>query len=565
MKSKKIIIAIIAVLVVLGGTFAGLWFFTGVFNFLKPANTVFSNQMEKALDLEGAKFSDYSKFLEEYKEISSKPYKSNLTMSANVNIPDLDSDVQKIINKSKITLETNADINNNKSQNKIGLYSDNSEVLTLDLVQNENVIGIGCKDLHDKYLTVSSEDLIKYLKENSSSLDLDLDSDELETMLNSLTSSNLDPYKLMYISEEDLKHFDDTYRNCLTTLISKDCYSTEKKVEVEVDGKDVSTTAYYLTLTGKDAYEFVSKLSDLVKDDSVLTKIITEKANLILEASSQEKISESDVKKFISTFIDQMMDGLDDIKDKDTSALQIAVYSKDSTPVRLDISSLKDVKKSDKKQTLFSIEYGKSKDIYTIYNNGTALAQIENEYSKNSKEEKQGTLTVKYSGLSIGTLKYELINKEDERKMAFELNISSSALSLSSLSSKDITASMEFNAKGNPKKEAVKVDGNMSFNYGKYSADVKFDGSIEYGEASIPELTSSNSINVLKLSNTELKTELSTILEKASKILPNRLKLIGIDVKADDIYPQQKETTTDTVNVESNENDKNAQETDKAA
>ncbi len=565
MKSKKIIIAIIAVLVVLGGTFAGLWFFTGVFNFLKPANTVFSNQMEKALDLEGAKFSDYSKFLEEYKEISSKPYKSNFTISANVNIPDLDSDVQKIINKSKITFESNGDINNNKSQNKIGLYSDNSEVLTLDLVQNENIIGIGCKDLHDKYLTVSSEDLIKYLKENSSSLDLDLDSDELETMLNSLTSSNLDPYKLMYISEEDLKHFDDTYRNCLTTLISKDCYSTEKKVEVEVDGKDVSTTAYYLTLTGKDAYEFASKLSDLVKDDSVLTKIITEKANLILEASSQEKISESDVKKFISKFMDQMMDDLDDIKDKDTSALQIAIYSKDSKPVRLDISSLKDVKKLDKKQTIFSIEYGKSKDIYTIYNNGTALAQIENEYSKNSKEEKQGTLTVKYSGLSIGTLKYELINKEDERKMAFELNISSSALSSISLSSKDITASMEFNEKGNPKKEAVKVDGNMSFNYGKYSADVKFDGSIEYGEASIPELTSNNSINVLKLSKTELKTELSKILEKASKILPNRLKLIGIDVKADDIYPQQKETTTDTVNVESNENDKNAQETDKAA
>lgn len=565
MKSKKIIIAIIAVLVVLGGTFAGLWFFTGVFNFLKPANTVFSSQMEKALDLEGAKFSDYSKFLEEYKEISSKPYKSNLTMSANINIPDLDSDVQKIINKSKITLESNADINNNKSQNKIGLYSNNSEVLTLDLVQNENVIGIGCKDLHDKYFTVSSEDLIKYLKENSSSLNLDLDSDEFETMLTNLTSSNLDPYKLMYISEEDLKHFDDTYRNCLTTLISKDCYSTEKKVEVEVDGKDVNTTGYYLTLTGKDAYAFVSKLSDLIKDDSVLTKIITEKANLILEASSQEKISESDVKKFIGTFVDQIMDDLDDIKDKDTSALQIAIYSKDSKPVRLDVNSLKDVKKMDKKQTLLSIEYGKSKDIYTIYNNGTALAQIENEYSKNSKEEKEGTFTVKYSGLSLGTLKYELINKEDERKMAFELNISSSALSLSSLSSKDITASMEFNAKGNPKKEAVKVDGSMSFNYGKYSADVKFDGSIEYGEASIPELTSSNSINVLKLSQTELKTELSTILEKASKILPNRLKLIGIDVKADDIYPQQKETTTDTVNAESNENDKNTQETDKAA
>ena len=31
MKAQKIIIAVIVILVVLGGTFAGLWFFTGDF------------------------------------------------------------------------------------------------------------------------------------------------------------------------------------------------------------------------------------------------------------------------------------------------------------------------------------------------------------------------------------------------------------------------------------------------------------------------------------------------------------------------------------------------------
>ena len=65
----KIIIAIVAILAILGGTFAGLWFFTDVFNFLKPENEVFSNQVEKALNIEEAKFVDYSDFLKEYKEM----------------------------------------------------------------------------------------------------------------------------------------------------------------------------------------------------------------------------------------------------------------------------------------------------------------------------------------------------------------------------------------------------------------------------------------------------------------------------------------------------------------
>ena len=155
MKTKKIIIAVVAILVVLGGTFAGLWFFTGVFDFLKPANDVFSNQLEKALNLEGAKFSDYSDILKEYKEMSDKSYKSKFNITANLKISELDKEIQDIINKSKITIESNADIKNKKTQNKIGLYSNNSEVLSLDLVTNDTKLGIGSKDLYDKYLSVS--------------------------------------------------------------------------------------------------------------------------------------------------------------------------------------------------------------------------------------------------------------------------------------------------------------------------------------------------------------------------------------------------------------------------
>lgn len=524
MKAQKIIIAVIVILVVLGGTFAGLWFFTGIFDFLKPANDVFSSQLEKALNLEGAKFSNYSNILKEYKEISDKSYKSKFNMTANVKISELDKEVQDIINKSKLTIESNADIKNKKTQNKIGLYSNNSEVLSLDLVTNDTKLGIGNKDLYDKYLSVSLEDLTNFIGEYSS----DIDDEDLEKILDSFSGSNINMYDLLYISDEDLKHFDETYRDCLTKLISKDCFTTEKKVEVDVADDTVKTTAYYLTLTGEDTYNFISELAKLIKDDSVLAKIITEKANLILEASSEEKLSEDDVKKLISKTLDELLQEAEELKDEKDSAIQIAIYSNKSKPVRIELNIIEDVDNLDEKETVFSIEYAKSKNIYTIYQNGKAYVTIVDEYTKNSDEEKIGKFTVKASGISVGTLDYEIVTKNNENKLNLSLNVPLA----------EISGKIEFSSKGNYKKEPVTFEGLMSFTYKEDSATVNFDGSVEYGDVSIPDLTSSNSVDFLKLSETEMQNELMKILTKASEILPARLKLIGIDIKSEDILPK---------------------------
>lgn len=531
MKAKKIILAIviiIAILSVLGGIFACLWFFTGIFNFLKPANDVWTNQMEKALNVEGAKFSDYSDFLKEYKEYAGKPYKLNLDVSANLKISELDSETQELINNSKIKLESATDIENNKAQNKIGLYSKNSEVLTLDIVANDGKFGVGCKDLSDKYLAVSADDLVDYLKKNGN-----YNKDELEMMSKMFSGASVDPYELLYISDEDLKHFDDTYRNCLKDLISKDYYSTEKDAKVEVDGNEVKTTGYILTLTGKDAYKLAEDFSKLVKEDSVITRIITEKANLMLDSMGQDKIKEKDVDELKNKLFDELLKELKGLEDETDSAIQIAIYSKNNKPVRIDINVVAD----DEKESLISIEYADKKNIYTIYNNGKTYASIVDEYEKNSKEERVGKLTAKVAGQSVGTLDYEIISKESENKLNLSLDIPLA----------NVSGKINIESKGNYKKEPVDISGLISFNYNRESAEIKFNGKMEYGDVSIPELTSSNSINILKLSESELNEEMSKIAQKAAEVLPERLKLLGIDINSSDIL---KNTTSPSVSSE---------------
>lgn len=537
MKAKKIIIPIVIVLVVLailGGSFAFLWFKTDVFNFMKPSNEVFENQVEKALNIENAKFANYSDFLNRYKKVEGKSMKSKVNVSANLNISELDSDVQDIINKSKITIENNVDSSNKSAQSKLGLSSSNSDVLTLEVIQNEGKFGIGCKDLYDKYISFSEKDLISYMKENS-----DLSNDDADILSKSLSGTSISPYELLYISEDDLKHFDDTYGNILTKLVSKDNYTSKKDVEVEVDGDDVKTTAYYLTLTGKDAYKFAEDFANLIKDDSTVSKIITEKANMILEQAGQDKIDESDVKKAMNELFDSLLEELDSMKDEDKSAIQIAVYSKNNSPVRFEVNILDDVDDDDSEK-LMSIEYAKNKDIYTIYNNGKSYASLVNEYEKNTDDEKVGKLSIKASGMSIGTLSYELVTKDSESKCNISVNVPLASL----------TAEIKFESKGDYTKEPVDFNGSFKFNYDKESAEVKFDGSFEYTDSvSIPKLTSSNSIDIMNLSNDELQTELTTIIKKASEVLPERLKLIGINVTSEDILNVISNDTTSSGNI----------------
>ena len=538
-KALKIIIPIVivlAILAALGGTIAFLWFKTDLFNRFKPSDKVFADQVKEAFDLKDVKFTEYSDILNKYRNLSDKSMKTKLNVTANLNISQLDKEVQNTINKSKLTIEANTDAKNKNMQSKIGLYSNNSEVLTVDMVKNGNKLGVGCKDIYDKYLIVSTDDLIEYLKKDGS-----IDATELDAVSKVLSGDGINVYDLLYISEDDLKHFDDTYSvDKILDLISKDCYSKDnKKQEVEVDGETVKALGSYLTLTGADAYKLAEDLVNKIKDDSVISKIMTEKANMVLEYAGQDKISENDMKEILNDSFDQLLKEMSSIKDENEAAVQIAIYSKNNKPVRIEFNALKDVDDKDDKETLLSIEYADKKDIYTVYNNGKAYITVENEYEKKDKNEYKGKLTAKASGVSVGTLDYEIIIKDDESKIYLDLSVPMANLS----------GKVDITSKGNINNEAVTLNGLVSFKYGRESAEVKFDGSVEVADVTIPELNSSNSLNILSLTDAESAAEAEKILKKASEVLPARLKLLGINIDANSIYTPTATTTDDADNT----------------
>jgi hypothetical protein len=535
-KGVKILIAIIAVVVVLGGVAAGL-FFTGVFDYLKPARKTWSKQVQKALDLDGVKVTDYAEVMDEYKDMYEKPSKSSFEISANLSISQLDEDIQKTINNSKIKVESSQNIKEKASEAKITLESDNSKVIDFEVVTNKDKFGVASKDLYDKYLTVSLEDLEEYVKNNN-----DLDAVELPSNVDSISElygkmGDLNPYDLLYVSKDDLKSIEKTYKKVIENSIDKKAYTKKANVKVKVDGDEVSTTGYYLTLSGEDAKKLVDDLAEAVADDDTLNKLVVEKANMIMEAMGEDKISSDDVKELLNNLTAELKESAQSLKDFDNKGIQIAVYSKLSKPVRLEVNYIDDMDDIYDTKTLLSIEYAKKKDIYRIMPDEAAQSiTIVDSYTKKTDKERIGSLSIKISGIEIGSIDYEIINKDNEKKIALEGSISELIAKQAGLEG-GISVKIEVSAKGNYKKEPVEVYFNLEGKYGKESAKITVNGTVEYDDnVSITELNSSNSTSVLKLNETEQAKLYDEILKKASEVLPARLKLLGVNVKAEDIY-----------------------------
>ena len=447
---KKAIIIIVSVLVVLLGTCTCLYFFTDTFNFLKPASTNFSNQAKKLLGTDkDNKYSNYEEFLKRFK-LTEKSYVGNADISMNVSLPSsvVDSSTQKLINSSTVKYSGSYDASSKAMSNNIGLYKDNKELLTLKLLQKDQTMSIGCSDLYDKTLNFDTSKYEEFCKNNNITVD-----DETKNMLNSLKDNNSADllYDLFYLSEADYNSLNKTYGNLLVDLVNKDNYSTKKNQKVLVNGDDIKTTAYSLTLSGEDAYTLINKFIDIVKKDETTKKVIIDKYNVLkkyngvlyssyTETSSLAKSSDLEELSDLTTddidkYLDELANNLEKNKDSFTKlneCLKFTIYSnKKNEPVKFEISVLKDKKDKDG-SVIFTEDLSDGKTKYTI-----SIKELNNILNNDSDDD--DTDTDIFSNTSKNTTSSR--NTSSPNDIISSINSSSSKSSKSSKSSSSSSSS----------------------------------------------------------------------------------------------------------------------------
>ena len=277
-KALKIILIIVAILAVLTGIFAILWFFTPVFNFLKPASDNFSIQAKK---LFGGKEMSYSEYLESIEplKVQNESYTSTTEVSANVSVPSsiVDYSTQRMINNSKLKYEASYDADTKATQANVKLTSSSDDVLNFNAVINGKKIVVESKDMHDKAIVFDMDKAKEFCKANN----IEMSDAEIDEITKSLESANNQEsanllYELMYLTQDEYNTLHKDYGDIFKIIFDNDCYSTKKNQKVSVGDDEVKTTGYVLTIKGKDLNKYAKKIAEDAKGNDNLKSMLLE-------------------------------------------------------------------------------------------------------------------------------------------------------------------------------------------------------------------------------------------------------------------------------------------------
>ena len=559
---KKAIIIIVSVLVILGGTFAGLFFFTDMFDFLKSSNETFISQAKKLMGMnskEELTYEDYSSTIENFKTSKDSSFTANANISikmSGMNTPDENSKkLVETLNSSTFKYSASYDADTKASSAKIGISSDNEDVISLSAVLKDKAVNVSSSDIYDKTLKFDLTKLESFLKQNNISYDQKV----LKSAVGMLTGENntVSPdfiYDLFYISEKDYNSLKDTYGNILEKSIDEDKYTTEKNVKVEVYGDEVKTTAYTLTLTPEDLIDILLNYVEAADEDSTLKGLVSDKYSKVRELliSTSEaygndevdfdkelpKLTSSDLSKLTSNLKKSLEKAKDSAKDTEGS-IKMTIYSKKNEPVKAEFILFED-DDDDDGEVIFTAELSDTKNTYTINMSDSSDEKlvVVDEYEA-TETSRKGTVTITADDESIA-LNYETIFSDSECKIAFSMTDPKEKTSINyNIHFKDLKSETQ----------------NYEYTFGiseesAESIEIKATGSITAGKSDIPSISSENAVDVFALNQTEIKNLVSEIVTSASDKLPAKLSKLGFNVSKEQILSTFSLPQTTTPNVD---------------
>ncbi|MBR2743818.1 MAG: hypothetical protein IKE01_00775 [Clostridia bacterium] len=578
---KKAVIIIVSVLVLAVGTCACLYFFTDVFNFLKPTSDNFSLQAKKLFGAkEALSYSDYIKSIESLK-MKDESYTSNGNISLNVSLPDsmVDYSTQRMINNTSINWIGSYNKDTKTKSNKLGLLYNNKELINLNTLKKGSKLTVQSSDLYDKPLSLDFDKLEEFNKNNN----LGLDKASIDSIKSSMTESDNTKYAnmlydLFYLTEDEYNSLGKNYGKIFSELIEKDNYSSKKNQKIVVGGDEIKTTAYSLTISGKDVHNYMLKLTNTAKDDSSLKDILIKKYNVLKKYIDTitsnptytvdsaldiddlpERISNSDIEEFFDDFIEELEDS-EDLFEEIGSSLKFTIYSnKKHNPVKFTVAFVKDKEDDgtvfftqdveDEKNTytinvqaisdtLFTPSYEEDSYLYSTSSRSELIAQREtlstitiiDKYEKNDNSRK-GTMSVTANisdeKRDLFTIDYDFVFSDTEIKN----NIKITSPDYNSLS-----LNLEFNVTGlkeDTQKYVFNLSGKVPIMYSTYKIDLKTNESITYGKSDIQEPTDIE--DVFAKSGADLQAVIDKVFENASNNLPSKLSNYGIKITKEDI------------------------------
>lgn len=529
MKNKKILIipiVIIILLVALAGVSAFLYFKTDLF---KSPKQLFFKYLGESVS--STKNFNYDKSLANYKELSQKSSKSTGEITGSItdnssNTSSSSKSIEDAINNSKIEYSIESIPSKNKYHASIKPNYNDSEITNLELLADNDSYGAKCTDLYDKYVYFENNNLKTLVSKFG--IDSKYIPDKLE---------KVDIYELLNISADSRTQIVDRYQKLLDSKLTKDMFTSNKKVTTSVNGTNVKANAYTLTINGEHAYDILLSFFQTLKDDDQTLDLIIEKcekSGVTKAYETQENIQSSiysissdnnddeiqitftkdSLKDDIQTLIESLQDSKDNFSADES--VQIIVYSYKGKTAKIEFKNGSD------ETSAFSIEitHNKSEEIITLNSDDTTY--IKANYSSSKKEEKATIVLYEDNDTEFANLYIE--HKKDKNKINFKINDSSNSV-----------LELNIDSNGQIGKGTIETVCNLKFKEeDDLEINLNLNNSTTYtDDINIDDLSSNNGELLNTISNTKMNDLYKEIYSNLQKVLPEKAKLLGIDLPKD--------------------------------
>jgi len=299
-RKKGIIIAIVVVIVVILLAIAGIFVVMHT-DLFKSNKTLFWKYV--GLGLENT--AQQNTQLEDIEKLKlQSPYTVNGELTASAT----DKDLNTVLEKMKVNIETQTDKVNNYTHTSTKLGYANATIFNLDYANDDDIYALKSDEIVTVYLGVRNENLNVLFQKLGVTATFELP-DKI---------SPINYKELINLSDEEKEHIKQTYTDVIVNSITEDSYSKQTQAVIEKDGVSYNTTSYRLDLTGVQISEIITNVLNTLKTDSITLNILTTKAKTLGLAEEYTTIDG------INSLIDDLISELQEIEITDTS---FVVYS----------------------------------------------------------------------------------------------------------------------------------------------------------------------------------------------------------------------------------------------
>lgn len=512
MKNKKILLIILPIILVLviGVTLGILYFMTDMF---KSNSMLFAKYFSQTGNIVDIIKNQNAQEQHEFKKNNTYTMTGNLTTT-----------VQDGTNSQEIKMTTaeKHDTNTGRTYSELTLKNENMDTLKVSYINSGDIYAIKCEDIIANYIGFRNNELKSFAQKmgitNINNIPDKVDFSEINKIVN--------------LTDEQKTHIVNTYSKVILDSISEEDYTKLGKKDISIEGVSYETNAYQVTIDAETLKQMIVNCLTTLKDDNTTLVVISNKLTSLGVANEITDITK------LSEKIGKMITQVQSVNINNIN-ITIVVYENKGKTIRTEF--IMDQKEEERIESITN----------TIPQETGIVSSTDNLTTSKLTIDKPETMNTSKAILSIEQSKASKTNNSiEETTNNMPITTMSQIILEKSTSDTGITNEITIIPDTNNTAQFImmnttigKTNDTMN-NSSEVTLSISHDGidtqtiksvytqNIEKATEieEIQELKNSNTVIINNYTKEQLTPFLTKVGEKISKVIPNKIAQLGIDI-----------------------------------